>query len=92
MRSVAPYKLRAVVREFRAPSPEAPGVKVPHEELECGHIIIIRGRIGGPGSKEVALRDMNRKLTGKPVRRRCFECAKPVQEVPKLPRSNIASP
>jgi hypothetical protein len=58
MRPDAPYELPAVIREFRAPAPDNAAVIVPYLELECSHIII-RGRIGRPGSKEVAIRDMH---------------------------------
>ena len=78
MGPATPYKLRTLVRQFKIASPGDPAVTVLREELECGHIVYGR-TYELPGSKAVAIRDLFRELAGKPVKRRCFECAKPVR-------------
>lgn len=71
------FKLRKLIRNFYMPSTVNPNVKVPREELECGHII--RGRMANP-SKATQIRELINSLTERGIRRRCFECGKDEHE------------
>lgn len=72
--SRANYKMRKVVEKLTITSKSNPAVQLPRERLECGHVI--RVRIGGPRSKSEAIRELFHAMSGEPVVRRCFECAK----------------
>jgi hypothetical protein len=73
------WKMTEVVEKFTEPSKYS-GRPVHRERLKCGHVISDRDVIYG-NELSVRVHIAWRIISGKPVKRRCYECAQTPKEI-----------